>query len=307
MLLPNSVVICTHSPRADYFGDVVEALRAQTLPTEQRELIVVDNRSDPPVEGRFDFAWHPHWRLVREETLGLTLARLMGIREASGEMLIFVDDDNVLDPDYLQEVTPIAAERPCWGGWSGQCRGGFEEPPPVWTHRYWGYLVIREFDRDVWSNLPRLPETMPCRAGMVVGRTVARHYLALHQTGGRRVQLDRTGSSLLSGGDNDLASCATDLGLGVGLFTALKLTHLISPGRFTESYLSRLAEGIYMSAVLIAHARDAKAEVASYRVRGRDWLRALENRGPHRNIQLEALRGRCKGLALVKSLGLPDA
>ena len=59
----------------------------------------------------------------------------------------------------------------------------FEEPPPEWTRRYWGNLVIREFDKDVWSNLPRLPQSMPCGAGLCVRREVALHYLDLARIG----------------------------------------------------------------------------------------------------------------------------
>jgi cellulose synthase/poly-beta-1,6-N-acetylglucosamine synthase-like glycosyltransferase len=40
-----SVVIPTHNPRMDYLARVLEALRAQTLPREQWEIIVVDNGS----------------------------------------------------------------------------------------------------------------------------------------------------------------------------------------------------------------------------------------------------------------------
>ena len=36
-------------------------------------------------------------RVVREERLGLTHARLRGHAEASGKILVFVDDDNLLD------------------------------------------------------------------------------------------------------------------------------------------------------------------------------------------------------------------
>src|ERR1019366_3578427 len=193
----------------------------------------------------------PAARLVREETLGLTPARLHGIRESKSDLLIFVDDDNVLDADFLETALRIAEERPFLGSWSGQCRPGFEEPPPEWTRRYWGNLVIREFDKDVWSNPPRLPQSMPCGAGLCVRRDVALHYLDLHDTGKRSFQFDRTGGALLSGGYNDLATCACDIGLGVGLIASLKLTHLISPERLTVDYISRLAEGIAFSSTLL--------------------------------------------------------
>src|SRR6185503_16873959 len=133
---------------------------------------------------------------VREEKLGLTPARLCSIREAKGELLVFVDDDNVLDHDFLANALKTSQEKTFLGSWSGQCRPGFDQQPPEWTRRYWGNLVIREFKNDVWSNLPRLAETMPCGAGLCVRRNVAEHYLHLHDSGKRSLQLDRTGSSL---------------------------------------------------------------------------------------------------------------
>jgi hypothetical protein len=263
---------------------------------------VVDNRSNTPLADRMDLAWHPGARMIREETLGLTPARLRGIRESEGDLLVFVDDDNVLDAEFLEIALRTMEQRPFLGSWSGQCRPAFEEPPPEWTRRYWGNLVIREFDNDVWSNLPRLPQSMPCGAGLCVRREVAVHYLDLHESGKRSFQFDRNGKSLLSGGDNDLAACACDIGLGVGLIAALKLTHLIAPERLTEDYLVRLSEGIFFSAVVLDHFRSSRAELASYRVRWYEPMRALLARGPHRKIQFACLRGRRRGLELVASL-----
>ena len=147
-----SVVICTHNPRPRYFRRMLDALSLQTLPKDQWELLVIDNRCDYPLQGRADLSWHPGARIVREETLGLTPARLAGIREASGDILVFVDDDNVLDQDYLEQALKIADERPFLGAWSGRSQGEFEAPPPEWTRRYWGNLAIREFEQEVWSN-----------------------------------------------------------------------------------------------------------------------------------------------------------
>jgi glycosyltransferase involved in cell wall biosynthesis len=271
------------------------------LPRDQWDLLFVDNRSDEPLLGRSDLSRHPSTRVVREDTLGLTSARLRGIREARGSLLVFVDDDNVLDPDFLEVAVSVAATKPFLGAWSGQCRPDFERTPPEWTRRYWGNLSIREFDRDAWSNLPLLPQTMPLGAGLCLRREVAQHYLQLHESGQRPLHLDRVGKALVSGGDNDLAACACDLGLGVGLISALKLTHLIPPDRLTHEYLVRLTEGIYFSTVVLAHFRAAR-EVGSYRVRLRDRVRAALVGGPHRAIQLAHLRGRERGLHFVSTL-----
>jgi glycosyltransferase involved in cell wall biosynthesis len=299
-----SVILCTHNPRVDYLARTLAGLKAQSLPRSGWELLVIDNRSDSALAGRVDLSWHPRARVVREETLGLTPARLRGIRESCAELLVFVDDDNVLDADYLKTAWATAEAFAFLGAWSGQCRPVFEEPPPEWTRRYWGNLAIREFDFDVWSNLPRLAATMPCGAGLCVRRGAAQHYLELHEQGDRPFQFDRTGTSLVSGGDNDLAACACRIGLGVGLIAALKLQHLMSRERFTLDYLSRLAEGIQYSSVLL----DAEWGLRPKR-RGRigglaDTLRIARLGRPHRQIARAAYRGRRRALALIEASGL---
>ncbi|HYC37542.1 MAG TPA: glycosyltransferase [Usitatibacter sp.] len=298
-----TLVICTHNPKERNFVRCLEALRGQTLDRAAWELLVVDNRSDAEIARTLDLSWHPHARIVREEKLGLTPARLRGIQEAAGALLVFVDDDNVLDADYLEVAARVASERAYLGAWSGQCRPGFEAQPPDWTRRYWGNLVIREFEADAWSNQPRLPATMPCGAGLCVRREVARAYLQLNLEGKRRIQLDRTGGSLLSGGDNDLAGCACRLGLGVGLISGLRLTHLIPPDRLTADYLERLAEGIHLSSAVLDDEYGLPVRPRSLLRRIADAARALRMREPHRSIFRAALRGHDRGAALVASKG----
>jgi glycosyltransferase involved in cell wall biosynthesis len=299
-----SVIICTHNPRPDYFRRCLDALRTQTLSRDRWELVVVDNRSDEPLADRADVSWPRPVHFVREERLGLTPARLRGIREAKGDLLVFVDDDNVLDADFLQTALLVAHEKPFLGSWSGQCRPDFEEPPPEWTRRYWGNLVIRQFDKDVWSNLPRLPESMPCGAGLCIRRNVAEHYLHLHESGKRAFQFDRTGNSLLSGGDNDLAACACDLGLGVGLIASLKLTHLIPPERLTEDYLARLAEGIHFSSTLLDSEYGISLVQRGALGRVADFLRIMRTKQPHRRIMRAAYRGRDRAALMLASVGV---
>lgn len=299
-----SVIICTHNPRSDYFGRTLAGLRAQTLPINEWELLIVDNASAPEKAPHPDLGWHPRARIVQEPKLGLTQARLCGIRASVGDLLVLVDDDNVLDPDYLATARRVADEMPFLGSWSGQCRPEFEEAPPEWTRRYWGNLVIRQFDRDCWSNLPRLGDTMPCGAGLCVRREVAQRYVSLHDAGQRSMLLDRVGSSLVSGGDNDLAACACDIGLGVGLIASLKLVHCIPKQRLQLDYLSRLAESIQFSSLILdaerglpVHGRGLLGWIA-------DAVRLLRVRGPHREIMRATNRGRA---AAFRYLNGPSA
>lgn len=297
-----SVILCTHNPRADFLAATVEGLQLQTLSMTEWELLIIDNASTVGREPQADLAWHPNARRIREDELGLTPARLRGIRESQGVLLVFVDDDNVLDPDFLETAKGVAQAKTFLGSWSGQCRPAFEADPPEWTRRYWGNLVIREFEEDRWSNMPRLPDTMPCGAGLCVRRSVALHYLNLHENGQRGFQFDRTGDSLVSGGDNDLAACACDLGLGVGLFAGLKLQHFIPPDRLTTDYLARLAEGISYSSIILDAARGLPAVPRSKGRRILDFIRLVRTPQPHRTIQRAVLRGHDRGFVFISHM-----
>jgi glycosyltransferase involved in cell wall biosynthesis len=299
-----SVITCSHNPRADYLTRVLAALRAQMIDPSRWELVIVDSASTDPLSARIDLSWHPAARVVRENEPGLTRARLRGISESVGDLLVFVDDDNVLDEDFLEQAVRIYDSRPDIGSWSGASRPGFDEPAPEWTRRHWGNLVIRDVPHDLWSNIPMLPDTMPCGAGLCVRRSVASCYVQLHEGGKRPFALDRNGTSLLSGGDNDLAACACDIGLGVGVFGAMRLTHLIPASRLNESYLLALAENIALSSVILRSFRSAPGSIAapSLKKRVANSIRSALMSRRERRIFRAVRRGESRALAQLAAL-----
>lgn len=253
-----SVLVCTHNPRYDYFKRVLEALKSQTLGYSSWELIIVDNASKRSLSLEVDIAWHPHARHVREEKLGLTAARLRGIKESQSDTLIFVDDDNVLYENYLEVALSISAEWPVLGAWGGQIFPDFEQAPPEWTKPYWRWLAIREFSQDSWSNLVGQYRTTPYGAGLCVRRIVAERYAKDVSNSSLRASMDRKGNSLSSCGDIDLAFTACDCGLGTGQFSRLKVTHLIPKSRIEEGYLLKMAESMSYSSTLLDYSRGEK-------------------------------------------------
>ena len=249
-----SVIICTHNPRRDYLDRTLESLRAQTLPSEQWELLLVDNASKEPLATSVDLSWHPQGRHVLETSLGLTPARLCGIREAASDLLLFVDDDNILQPDYLAVLLQLAADNPqlaCFG--AGRLEPEFEQQPaPEYLSRI-HYLALRTVESSQWSNVPG-DCIIPWGAGLAVRRAVAERVKDVVGTCPVRKQLDRVGQNLLCGGDDEFTYAACDMGFGKGLFPALRITHLIAARRVTPDYLMNLARGRYFSRVLMNYA-----------------------------------------------------
>jgi len=246
-----SVIICTHNPRKDYFERVLHALRAQTLPQNQWELLIVDNASAHPIAPNWDISWHADARHVREEQLGLSLARLRGIAETNGEVLVFVDDDNVLADNYLNEALRIAAEWPQLGVWGSGCTlPEFELEPPDKIRRYIHYLTIVDINAPRWTNIPNCYDAFPCGAGVCLRASVGSAYRTFYESSEIRVT-GRRGTDLLSGEDAEICHVACDMGFGMGIFPDLKLTHLIPQRRLTSEYLIRLVEGIHFSGYLV--------------------------------------------------------
>jgi hypothetical protein len=246
-----SVIICTHNPRFEYLNRVLTALKSQTFPFSEWELLIIDNASDQVLSSEFDLTWHPNAKHIREEQLGLTPARLRGVQEAQTDLLIFVDDDNVLNSDYLEVALMISKDYPFLGAWGGQIKPEFETPPPEWTKPYWKFLAIREFEQNSWSNLLHQHDTTPCGAGLCIRKPVAEKYAEFVQIDSRRFGLDRKGKQLISCGDSDMAFTACDIGLGTGQFTSLELIHLMPAARLSEAYLVRLIEGITYSHTML--------------------------------------------------------
>ena len=114
-----SVIICTHNPRLAYLQRVLDSLCTQSIDSSKWELLLIDNCSEAHIKDHVDVSWHKRGKIIAEPQLGLTHARLRGIRESKSEILCFVDDDNVLDPGYLEQALKIGTTMPhigCWGG-----------------------------------------------------------------------------------------------------------------------------------------------------------------------------------------------
>ncbi|HUG09788.1 MAG TPA: glycosyltransferase [Opitutaceae bacterium] len=288
-----SVIICTRNPREVYFSRVLSALAAQSQTPSEWELVVVDNGSTPAIAER-GFTLPSNGRVVIEREAGLTPARLRGIAEATGDLLVFVDDDNVLAPDYLDRAVGVSDEFPKIGVWGGRLLPEFETEPDDWLKPYLKNLALIDFDRDRWTN-QRDFSIFPPGAGMCVRRKIAEDYVLRLASDPLRRGLDRIGTQLGSGGDTDLVIQAIDTGWGIGQFTRLSLTHLIPRERLTLDYHKRLAEGISRSAGQLSAAHGTtRPDILRNRLRG--WISVLRSRGRARVITAAATRGWLRGL-----------
>jgi GT2 family glycosyltransferase len=181
--------------------------------------------------------------------LGLTFARLAGFAATASSLVVLVDDDNVLAPDYLEQAIHFAETHPEAGVFGGKLLPCYAVPAPAWVEPFSHNLALRDFgDQELSSESYQAgeiyPYFAPLGAGMVLRREVITAYRDFITKRPDRLNSDRRGKNLLSGGDNDIVFCAWAAGWRLAYTPTLKLEHLIPANRLKFRYLCRLYQSI---------------------------------------------------------------
>jgi glycosyltransferase involved in cell wall biosynthesis len=256
-----SAVIPAHNPNGGRLRATLGGLRKQSLPPENWETLLVDNASSAfPPKGEWAEAAPANLRVIAEPKLGLTSARLAGIRAAQGTIIVMVDDDNVLDPNYLAEVVRIFSLDGRLGAAGGKSLPVFESSPAPWQGEFLSLLALRDLGeselvarsfRPDGATLNEYPPFAPVGAGMALRREAALAWMDAVDRDPRRSRFDRSGLDLVSGGDNDIVMTLLEQGWTVGYFPTLSLGHLIPAARLDPGYLARLNRAIQRSWVQV--------------------------------------------------------
>jgi glycosyltransferase involved in cell wall biosynthesis len=310
MTIDVTVIISTHNPHRDRFTRTLTGLYAQTLAASQWELILVDNASNVPVN-ILDLGpqFASNGTLIREPRVGLTFGRFAGIRRAHGRFLVFVDDDNVVAPDYLSNVLSILQRFPRVGLGGGKSVPEWEgSPPDPWVEEWFGNLALRDLGpRELFAEMtdpPTYPACAPIGAGMIGRREAIEEWLDASVTSG--TPTGRRGEAFTSGEDCDIVMFALRAGWQVGYFPELVLTHLIPSTRLTRDYLGRLNHGIAKSWVEVLARHGIAPWPAASRLtvplrKARAYLSYGAWLGPAEYVRWRGACGQFEGRAVLQS------
>jgi cellulose synthase/poly-beta-1,6-N-acetylglucosamine synthase-like glycosyltransferase len=155
-----SIVVCTmNRPR-----DIQRCLGSiDRIEYGDYEVIVVDSSAESVAKNVRMIASTYNARYIFESRKGLSIARNRGIRESSGDIVAFTDDDAMPDVSWLEEIATAFADRNV-GFVCGKIlnvRSSTEASPsiPLEIHEntFWG--VNLAFRRDVLEEIGRFDET----------------------------------------------------------------------------------------------------------------------------------------------------
>jgi glycosyltransferase involved in cell wall biosynthesis len=242
-----TVGMCTYNPTMGILLKALDAIVAQLGDVPSAEIIVIDNNSCPPLAGCQDLSAYPI-RLIAEPKAGLTAAREAVVNNAQGDVVVFVDDDNILGEHYLKTVVNEFSADPQLGLLGGCIIPQYETPPPKWFTEFEPWLAIRRYPPELHIEVTELPTTevqctkyFPVGAGFATTRDLALSYQ--HDCAETMRIEGRHGKVLSSGEDMDFGFFLLHCGSKLVVTGALSLTHVIPAGRVRSRYLKRLAVG----------------------------------------------------------------
>jgi len=236
-----SAIIPTKNRPADLRLTIQTLLDQTLLP---REVIIIDQSSDERSrnavheefgKARDRFIFTPALKYVRDPGIaGVSAARNRAMELCTETIWLFLDDDVIIEPEFLEELQKVYDANPTIEGVSGVITN---YPPPQWIPRIWMMLFSRgpflERRLPIYWNADGLRD-----AGLFPVTGFSGGLMSF------RSEVARTGRFDTRIGDGEDVDFCLNLAMKPNLVIAprVRLKHMSSPiGRSNDLWLSRFA------------------------------------------------------------------
>lgn len=229
-----SVILCTYN-RCQGLAKALASIAASTLPNSvDWEVLVVDNNSSDRTREVVENFCHQdpaHFRYLSEPEQGLSYARNTGIRNAEGDILAFTDDDAIVEPSWLWNLTS-ALHGGEWAGAGGRII-------PVWPKSLPSWLSADDPD----TMGPFVAFDLGTEARPLLrppyGANMAFHREAFAKYGDFRADLGRSGTNLQGREDVEFANRLLAGGERLRYEPSAVVRHPVPECRMEKKYLLR--------------------------------------------------------------------
>ncbi len=240
-----SIIICTYNGKKN-IEKCINYIINQKINSEYLfELIIVDNASTDGTgelvsnylssKSNILFCWH----VIQEGHPGLNNARLAGLRKAQYEYILFCDDDNFLNKDYLQIGYDILYYNPNIGVLGGNGKPLYEVNPPEWFDKYaHSYALGPQSNHN--GKITQYPAEVYGAGAFFKKEPLLKYF----NSGFSSIMSDRTKNNLSSGGDVEWCYIVQLYGCDVWYDESLQFLHAITSQRLSWNYYISLKKGI---------------------------------------------------------------
>ena len=239
-----TAIICTYN-RAKYIGPLLESIAANDLSKQEYEILLVDNNcTDNTKEICAAFAAahkDVNFRYTTEPEQGLSAARNNGIQEAKGDVIVYIDDDALIDSWYLRTIAEYMSAHAEIDAVGGPIIPLYEETEePKWMTRYTkellcGYLYFGDEERTFPGE--RYPG----------GGNAAYRAAVFDKVGLFNTNLGRKGTGLMGSEEKDIFDKMKAQGMRFMYLPKMILHHIIPQKKLEREYFDRLTLQIGIS------------------------------------------------------------
>jgi glycosyltransferase involved in cell wall biosynthesis len=287
-----SAIICTWN-RASLLAETLACFeRLEIPPAVEWELIVVDNNStDETASILKGFEGRLPLRRAFEPLAGKSRAANLAVRLASGDLLIWTDDDVRISPGWLSSYAGAARAHADASWFGGPVEAWFAVEPPRWIAKNIGSLTEPYALIDHGPTDKSLSEEAVVGANLGLRAAVARAFPFNERIG-------PTGHAALRGEETELLGRLRGAGLHGWWVADARVRHYISEERLSYRYVSHWYTGLGVGLARSGGTFDG-ARIAGYprwALRQYAWLQA--------RVAAGALRRDASWLKDIRSAGI---
>lgn len=245
MSIQFTVGICTYNGEK-YLPRLLEKLLELSQENNQEikwEIIAIDNNSNDNTakiiqEYRQKFQ-NIELKYYFEPKQGVAYARRRAIKEASSEIIGFLDDDNLPDNNWIINAYTFFKNHEKVGACGSRIHGVYESKPPLGFERIACLLAIVDRGNGAFIT----PKIMPPGAGLVIRTSAWKQAVpSIPQITGRN------GDSIASKGEEiEALQYLKAAGWEIWYNGSMVISHLMSSSRMEISYLAKLCASVGLS------------------------------------------------------------
>jgi glycosyltransferase involved in cell wall biosynthesis len=240
-----SVIICCYNSE-NRIVPTLEHLSKQILGHLNCEIILVDNNCKDQTVAIAEEFWSKlrlpiSLRIIKEERAGIAFARNAGVLNSKGEIILFCDDDNWLEENYIMYGYNIMKNDKSIGVLGGRSNAIFEDTEPFWFTTYQSSYAV---------GVQALNSGEINSRGYVwgAGSFMRKDTLLLfYEFGFKHFCSGRKGNVLLAGDDSEICKWHLLIGKNLWYDEHLLFNHFVESRRLKKSYLEGITQGFVES------------------------------------------------------------
>ena len=253
-----SIVICTYNSEHRIERVINTILKQQNYKEIVEKFIVIDNNSKDLTKDKVE-KYRDKIQYIFEERQGLTYARRKGIENITTKWIVFLDDDNLLEENWLTHCKEYIKCNNNIGAFNGHVypivkKNLTIEEREILKNTSKQLACTVPDKKEIKKDLKKHPHKVPFGAGLVIRGDLLKTFYK-----NEKAKLTgRIGKELLSGEDTEMCLYIKEQGLKYGFESRMVMGHIISNNRLKIEYSQQLNIGFGKAGIILKKSKIEK-------------------------------------------------